>query len=100
MKKQTAMKKKMDHEMDPKNRSKRKAEDLEVQNKKKLRFDFKNLKRKAADDGEDIPPKKYKFYLSKNVQQKTASTASNYDPLQEHLNDVVTQVTMPNANQQ
>ena len=43
MKKQTAMKKKMDHEMDPKNRSKRKAEDLEVQQQKKLRFDLKNL---------------------------------------------------------
>ena len=41
----------------------------------------------------------YKFYTSKNVKQKTASTASN-DPLQEHLNDIVTQVTIPNANQQ
>ena len=35
------MKTKIDHEMEPKNRSKRKAEDLEVQNQKKLRFDLK-----------------------------------------------------------
>ena len=69
IKKEIALKRKLDYEMASKMGTKRKSEDFDqLQHRKKIRLDDNFRKRKAEDVGENTPPKKvYKIGRSKNV---------------------------------